>query len=113
MKAIEIKAFEALKKTMGAEAATQVIDYIDSKTHEQAAELATKADLKNEINGLRTELKGDISSLRTELKGDINQVRLEIADVEVRLTRSIYIAGITQLLAVIAAVAGILKIMLG
>ncbi len=46
---------------------------------------ATRMELKDEINAVRTELKGDISQLgnrldttRTELKGEINAVRMEL-----------------------------------
>ena len=41
-------------------------------------EPATKGDLKNEIQLLRTELKGDMNELRTELKGDMNELRTEL-----------------------------------
>ncbi len=37
-----------------------------------------RTELKGDFNALRTELKGDISTLRTEVKGDINTLRTEM-----------------------------------
>jgi hypothetical protein len=46
---------------------------------------ATKEDLRDAAEGLRTELKADIADLRIELKTDIADVRAELGDLRVEM----------------------------
>lgn len=46
--------------------------------HTGIQDLATKSDLRNEIEKLRQELKGDMAQHRQETKSDIEQLRQEV-----------------------------------
>jgi len=61
--------------------------------------LATKADLKIEIGGLRSDLKEEIGALRTDLKEEIGALRTEI-----------YKALLAQTFALIAAMVAAFKL---
>lgn len=67
---------------------------------EVKAELAeVKAELKTELAEVKAELKADIAEVKAELKEDIAGVRTEIAGLEARLYRQLWImaAGIVGL----------------
>ena len=66
-------------------------------TKEDLAEV--KADLKAEIAEVKADLKAEIAEVKAELKEDIAGVRTEIAGLEARLYRQLWImaAGIVGL----------------
>jgi len=85
----EIKLFELLKAKIGekeAEAFVEILEKkVDRKFEESKDVLATK--------------------------GDIGNVKEEMAKLEVRLTRAIYIVGVVQYLAILASVIAIMKLL--
>lgn len=58
--------------------AETVTDVLRESRELDVGQLATKADLTNEIALLKTELKGEIDALRAELKGEIDALRAEL-----------------------------------
>lgn len=74
---IDTLKFAQKLKTAGADEklALAIVEGVSSM---DTSDLATKSDLRNEINGLRTELTGEINGLRTELMGEINGLRTKL-----------------------------------
>lgn len=85
-----IKLFELLKASIGekeAEAFVEILETrVDKKFEEAKQELATK--------------------------GDIADLRVEIASMETKLIRSVYIVGLVQYLAMIASLIAVIKFLM-
>ena len=113
MASLQLQAYEILKQKFGEKDASIVIDFIETKigfeVEANIKNVATKVDLSElklvlteDISKLRSELKEDISGLRSELKEDISGLRSE-------LTKTIYIVGLVQFLAIVGSIVGILS----
>ena len=72
---IDTLKFAQKLKTAGADEklALAIVEGVSSM---DTSDLATKSDLRNEINGLRTELTGEINGLRGELMAEIKDSQL-------------------------------------
>ncbi len=80
--ATNVELYEALKPSIGTEAAKMIAEVVPP-----TRELATRADVESaryatsaDIASVRTELKDEIASVRTELKDEITSVRTELKD---------------------------------
>ncbi len=87
----DIQLFNALKSKLGDNEAEQLVtfvkSYVKDEINEQVPNLATKEDLIKETSALR----------------------LEMREMEVRITRNIFIAGVVQFLAIVGSVLMLLK----
>ena len=72
----------AVKTLTGAGFTENQAEALINAVGERHEDLATKADLKNEITAVRVE----IAALRTELKEDIAAVRADMQALELRMT---------------------------
>ena len=83
-----------LRQKIGEAEAKALTDYVEStverRSEQDKKELATKADLREEIHKLRAEMK----------------------DQKAELSKTIYIVGLVQLLAIVGSVIGIISFML-
>ena len=113
MASLQLQAYEILKQKFGEKDASIVIDFIETKIgFEVEANIkfvATKVDLSEQ----KSELKEEISGLRSELKEEISQLRLEVKEalsaLRSELTKTIYIVGLVQFLAIVGSIVGILS----
>lgn len=78
---------------------------IKGEYHEQASRFATKEDLKQDLNATRDELKKEMDGVRQEIR---NVER----NLEVKMTKSIFWAGVVQFLAMVGAIISIVHFMI-
>lgn len=117
----QIQMYEILKAKPGEKETKAFIHLIDekmdAKINARKHELATKEDissLKVEIASLRGEfasLKDDFSSLRLSTTKDIASVREDMQTMRSELTRTIFVASLAQLFAIVASVVSIILVM--
>lgn len=114
----DIQLYEILSTKFGREEARVLTEYVEAKVEKHLNEktnvFATKEDifavkedifaLKEELLVVKEGLTKDIVVVKQELKKDIADVRLEMREMEVRLTRNIFISVVVQFLAIVGSV---------
>lgn len=134
----QYQAYDTLKQHIGEQGATLMMEYIHSKIGQEmeynnklmatkedmmlakqdlrSEIMAVRSELKEDIMAVRSELKADIIQLRTELKAEIMAVRVELLEkimaLKAELTKTIYIVGLLQFLAIVGSVIAIFKFMI-
>ena len=74
--------YEALKAKLGEKAARMVADVVPA-----AGDLATRADLSQEIAAVRDDLSREIAAVRDDLREESKSVRADIGRLEVKLAQ--------------------------
>ena len=93
MASLQLQAYEILKQKFGEKDASVVIDFIE-----------TKIGFEVEANIKHVATKVDLAELKLVLTEDISELRSE-------LTKTIYIVGLVQFLAIVGTIVGILSFM--
>lgn len=111
MATLEFKAYEIFKAKLGTQEAETVIEYIESKVERSVEQNLEKLGLatKQDLVVLKEETTQKLSDLKIEFKQDMAGLRNEIAQLETKLTRAIYINGLIQFLAIVGSALAILN----
>lgn len=72
-----LQAYTTLRAKFDESTAKTIVDAVVQLTSPPLTDMATKADLRAEIQLLKTELKAEIEQLRTETKASLEQLRTE------------------------------------
>ena len=89
MASLQLQAYEILKQKFGEKDASIVIDFIETK--------------------ISFEMEANIKHVAT--KEDLSIIRSELSEMKAELTKTIYIIGLVQFLAIVGTIMGILSFM--
>ena len=80
---------------------------LNDHKEEEREELATKSFVKDEILATKAFVKNEILATKAFVKDEIQSVKDQMSDLEVRMTRQIYFAGLIQFLGIVGAILAI------